>query len=461
MASKKRKVRQWLLGTIILALLIYIGWFLNAITPVVSAYGAKYVCDAVYLQHRNPEEVIKTDLTDLPFNLGTYTVNESDSSVTGSVLGLAKRRAIYRKNAGVTLVNDIPEQTIWQQQFSKPPLPALNFDTVPWPRGDLIKKETARGIDTALLQTYLRECLHENFDDNEAGTRALIAVYDGEIIGELYAPGYNYKTVMPAWSITKSITAGLVAILTKSGHLHVNQPAPVPGWENSRKKEITIKHLLQQTSGLDYKEDYYGPNGPNEMLFKRGSAGGYATQLPQLSEPGTVFNYSSANSNILSMIIKNTVASEGYTRFPYDTLLYKIGMYSTQLEPDASGMYVGSSFCFATARDFARLGLLYYNNGNWLGQQILPGDWVAQATKAPAENLLQHHGFHLWLNGFIDTTHTKRIYPSAPPDLFYASGYNNQGIFIIPSKKLVLVRLGLRKINEDKLIAKVLSCLPE
>lgn len=461
MVSKKRKGWQWLLGTIILALLVYIGWFLNAITPVVSAYGAKYVCDAVYLQHRNAEEVIKTDLTDLPFNLGTYTLNERDSSVTGTVLGLARRRAIYRKNAGVTLVNDIPEWTVGQQQFNKPPLPALNFDTVQWPRGDLTKKETAKGVDTTLLQACLRESLHEKFDDNDAGTRAVLVVYDGEIIGEVYAPGYDFKTVMPAWSITKSITAGLIAILTKSGHLDVNQPAPVPGWEQSGKSGITIKHLLQQTSGLDYKEDYYDPNGPNEMLFKRGSAGLYATQLPKLSEPGTVFNYSSANSNILSMIIKNTVPSKEYTSFPYDTLLYKIGMYSTQLEPDASGMYVGSSFCFATARDFARLGLLYYNNGNWLGEQIFPGNWVGNAIKAPAENPLSHHGFHLWLNGFTDTTRTQRIYPSAPPDLFYASGYNNQGIFIVPSKKLVLVRLGLRKINEDKLIGKVLSCLPE
>lgn len=460
MDKRKIKWKRWGLMVMLAAPLVYALWFITSVLPVISAYGAKYCCDAVYLQHRNIDEVVKQDLSDFPFNLGSYTLNQNDSSVTGTVWGRASRKAIYRINAGSTLVNDISEAVIRSQTFLKPTLPPLDLDTVPWPRGERITSGLTANIDTTRLQQFLRECLNENFNDKPSHTRAVVVVYDGHLVGEAYAPGYNSKTVMPAWSITKSITGALIGILHKERKLDIDQPAPIREWEQTDKRKITIRHLLQQTSGLYYDEDYYGPNGPNEMLFKRGSAAEYAINLPVRKPPGEAFIYSSANSNILSAIIKNTVAEKYYTAFPYDALLYKTGMYSTQLEPDASGMYVGSSFCFATARDYARLGLLYYNNGNWLGEQILPEDWVQQATTAPEGNSLKTYGFQLWLNGYADSTRTTRVYPSAPADMYYASGYNDQNIFIIPSRKLVLVRLGLNKLDEDHFIRRVLECLP-
>lgn len=435
----------------------YVGWYVYMCAPVISAYGAKILCSGIYVQNRSVAELEQHDLADFPFYLGTYTVNEKDSSVTGSVFGFAKRKAIFRKNAGATVVNDFTENEVRQQRFYRPAPPVSNSDSVWWPNGNKLPDSMAANINRLTLQQAMERVMNETFNDQQSETRAIVIVHNGQLIAEQYAPGYNYNSRLPAWSMTKSITATQIGILARQNKLNINEPAPVPEWKNSSKSAITTRHLLQQNSGLEYSENYNGPSEAITMLFKKGDMASYIASLPLAHTPGSVFNYSSGNANVLSRIIRSTAGEENYQTFPYVELLYKIGMYSAQLEPDASGTYVGSSYCYATARDFARFGLLYCNNGKWNDEQILSPAWVKEATQPYEADPLQHYGYQFWLNGFSDASRTERIFPSAPADMYYAAGYGGQYIFIIPSKKLVVVRLGLRKMDADRFLKEVIT----
>ena len=264
---------------------------------------------------------------------------------------------------------------------------------------------------------------------------------------------------MLGWSMSKSVTAALIGILVKEGRLNPEAPAPVPEWKKTDKEIITLKQLLQQTTGLDFEEDYTKPSEVTNMLFKEGDMAAFAARLPLKYEPGTVFNYSGGNTNILSRIIRHTVGEAKYAAFPYQALFYKLGMYSALLEPDASGSYIGSSYCYATARDFARFGLLYLNNGRWNGEQILPEDWVKISVQPSMADKRKHYGYQFWLNGFSESDLTKRWYPDVPADMFFAKGFGGQGIYIIPSKKLVVVRTGLRDIDANKLLREVIQSI--
>ena len=227
------------------------------------------------------------------------------------------------------------------------------------------------------------------------------------LVAEKYAPGFDKNTVMLGWSMSKSFTSAMIGILVKENKLSVDSPAPVAAWANTKKQKITLKHLLQQTTGLDFTEIYTRPSSVTKMLFSKGDMAAYAESLPLKYEPGTVFNYSSGNSNILSKIIGKLLVKKIMQHFPYNELFYKINAYSFLMEPDASGTYIGSSYSYATARDFARFGLLYYNNGIWNGEQILPTNWVKESIQPSAADKLKHYGYQFWLNGYDQKDHNK------------------------------------------------------
>jgi CubicO group peptidase (beta-lactamase class C family) len=168
---------------------------------------------------------------------------------------------------------------------------------------------------------------------------------------------------MYGWSMAKSMTAALIGTLVQQGKLKVTQPAPVPEWSNVNdpRHAIRLEDLLQQTSGLDFLENYTRASDVTNMLYKEAEMAAFTATHKLAHAPGTVFSYSSGNSNILARIIRQTVGEKDYAAYPFNALFYKIGMYSALFEPDASGTYVGSSYINATTRDYARFGLLYYN----------------------------------------------------------------------------------------------------
>jgi CubicO group peptidase (beta-lactamase class C family) len=456
----KKNLKRGLL-LIVVAGLVYAIYYASASFPIISSYGAKNLCSCVFVAGRDEKNVKEEELGDFPLSIGTYKINYKDSSVTGTVFGFASQKAIFRKGLGCTLINDLSEKEIRAQHFVLPSAPLVNTDSIPWPAGDLIKDDSFPvGINRQRLQQVMQNVFEENDPKKISHTRAVVVLYDGKLVAEKYAPGYNAYSKMLGWSMTKSITGTLIGILVKDKKLKVEMPAPVPEWkqQNDNRHSITLEQLLQQTSGLKFEEDYSKASEATNMLFKRGDMAAFTASRPLQHKPGTVFSYSSGNSNILSRIVRQTVGEAAYHSFPANALFNKIGMYSVLMEPDASGTFIGSSFMYATARDWARFGLLYYNDGVWNGERILPEGWVKRATLPVSADPQKQYGYQFWLNGFDDDL-SKRLYPDVPPDMYHADGYGGQEVYIIPSKKLVIVRLGLHSFDENTFLKNIISCL--
>jgi CubicO group peptidase (beta-lactamase class C family) len=430
--------------------------------PLISGFSAKNICSCVFVEGRNQADVKKEELGDFPKSLGKATINWKDSSVTANVWGFAKRKAIYRERLGCTLVNEIPESAIRSQQFYLPGnFTPVHADSIAWPLGDRLPDTFPAGINKKQLDEAINFAFAETDSTKKVDTRAVLVLYDGKLIAEKYARGFNLHSRMLGWSIAKSFMGALIGILVNEGRLNIALPAPVPEWQdqNNPRHVITLENLLQQTSGLNFHEDYNRYSEVTNMLFNKGNMPGFTEELSLKYSPGTVFNYSSGNSNILSHIIRQTVGEKDYWAFPYTALFNKLGMYSALLEPDASGNFVGSSYIFATARDYARFGLLYYNDGVWNGERILPEGWVKKTITTPPVNRLKNYGYQFWLNGFSKKDSTKLQYPDVPPDMYYADGYGGQDIYIIPSKKLVVVRLGLHVFDENGFLKRVVAAV--
>ena len=454
---------------ILLVLLIALGYGINYCRvsfPIISGYGAKNLCSAVFISNRNPKEVIAQELGKFPLKLGSFEVDYKDSSVTGSVFGFAKCKAIYRKGLGATLVAEISEEEIRKQHFALAHPPAINQDTVAWPMGNKTNDILPEEVDQPMLIAAVTKAFEELDTTKPKRTRAVVVLYDGNIVYEQYAKGYTKESKLIGWSMTKTVNAALIGLLVKYGKLNVDEPAPVPEWQDEKdpRHAITLKDLLQQSSGLDFVEDYTKSSDATNMLFRRADMGAYTASHALKDKPREVFYYSSGNSNILARIVKQTIGENNYHAFPYDSLFYPLGMYSAVMEPDESGTYVGSSYMYATARDWARFGLLYMNRGMYNNKRILTQDWIQQSI-TPAKSTERDkgdYGFQIWLNAGAENRPSNRSYPSAPTDLYYLDGFEGQRVFVVPSKRLVVVRLGLtqyRNFDQDAFIASIISCV--
>ena len=454
-AKKMRERIQLILKFLFLVFLISILVFIWECLPVISGYAAKIACSGIFIAGRPSNQVLRQDLAAFPTNLASCTVDMQDSSVTATVLGLASRKAIFRWKLGVTLVNGgISEETLREQHIPRWMAPVVNPDTVDWPMGDRTRaSDVMRGIDTVKLQTALGLAFGEG-GAPVTDTRAVLVVYHGQLIVERYAPGFDRRTRLLGWSMTKGITNALVGILAGQHKLNIEAPAPVAEWEKDDRHAITLANLLNMNSGLRWWEFYAGPSDATRMLFKETDMGHYAMRSSLRHPPGTIFNYSSGTANILSAIIRRTVGEEEYYHFPYQQLFEKIGMYSAVMEMDGGGTYVGSSYCYATARDWARFGLLYLHDGVWNGQRVLPEGWVRWTTTG------EEYGALWWLNrGPV----ASRRHPEIPADCFSCEGYEGQYIWVIPSKDLVVVRLAMEhgsKLSPDTFVPEVVRALP-
>jgi CubicO group peptidase (beta-lactamase class C family) len=440
-----RKIFKRVISIAIIILLLFVFRYCWVSFPVITGYGAKVLCSSLFVAGRSAESARQEEVGFSPLHLANYTIDYKESSVTCSLLGLAKRKAIYRKGLGATLLVELPEQQVRAQQFRLAVPPKINADLISWPAGNKITDTMPATVDIQALKKAVENGFTEQEGKPLIHTRAIVVLYDGKLVAEKYAPGVTKDTRLTGWSMTKSITGALTGILVKEGKLNPDAPAPVKEWADVKdpRHNILLKDLLQQSSGLDFVEDYSKYSDATRMLFMRADMGAYTATRPLKHKPGTVFSYTSGNSNIISRVIRNTVGEKDYHAFPYEALFHKIGMYSAVMEPDASGNFVGSSYCYATARDWARFGLLYLNDGKFNGQQILPDGWVASSVQPASASANGEYGYQIWLNRGSKENAATRLYPQLPTDMFFADGFEGQNVFIIPSKKLVVVRLGL------------------
>lgn len=439
----------------------YLLYFCWNMFPVISGYGAKTLCSCAYIQGRPEKEIIEQELGTLLGKIGSFALNPKDSSASGRVLFFAKKKAIFRKGLGCTLVNGLEEETLRAQKFQGKPAYAVNQDTIAWPNGNALPDSIPNGVNKEKLDALVAEQFADSASENPTGTRAIVVLYKGQIVAERYAHDFDRNTPQMGWSMTKSIINALTGILVKQGTLKVNEPAPIAAWAEDERKKITLNDLLHASSGLSWGEKYNSPSDATEMLFREYDAGGYALSQKKDVAPNQRFNYSSGTTNILSWIMRQKTG-DGYHSLPYQRLFKRIGMHSAILEPDPSGTFVGSSFCYATARDWARFGLLYLNDGVWDGSHILPEGWVQYtATPAPAAPRGEY-GAQWWLNAGAAGNPTNRTYPNVPTDSFQAEGFEGQFVFVVPSKNLVLVRLGLSQQTEPDMnafVAEVIGLL--
>ncbi|MFQ5418044.1 MAG: serine hydrolase domain-containing protein [Myxococcota bacterium] len=307
---------------------------------------------------------------------------------------------------------------------------------MPWPTSEWPRAALDPAVDVARLTAAADTAFRRPFPESHGETLAWVLIHRGRLVYERYAPERGPGDTFISWSMAKSITHALVGVLVAEGRLDPKAPAPVPAWhaEGDPRAAIALEHLLRMVDGLDFIEVYEEGVRSDviEMLFESGSddVAGYSEAKPLAHRPGTWWSYSSGTSNIVSAIVGRSVGGgrEGMEAFMRRVLFDPIGMKSATARFDAVGTFIGSSFVFATARDFARFGLLYLRDGVWDGEPILPPGWVDHARTVTPESS-GWYGAHWWLA--LDGR-----------GIFTANGFNGQYIVVDPRRDLVLVRLG-------------------
>lgn len=446
-----KKILRFIL-LLLVAGLAYGVYYINSLMPIITGYPAKYLCSAVFVSGREQAEV---EAMDLHFSFIQYVKNKvdvQDSSVTSTFLW-GKSKAIYRKGLGATLLRGVSEGELRKVKFPDVKL-TFNPDTTKWPLGNILPKKES-STDTVQLERIAEKLMDE--DGYNGHAFGFMVVHKGIPVVEAYQPQYNEKTRFLSWSVAKSFTNALVGMLVKDGKLNLDQPAAIPEWQSDDRKKITINNLLQMQSGLRWNEDYGNRSDVTVMLYCENDFARFTCNRPLEYPAGTHWLYSSGSVNVLNYLMRKTIGNDAdYYRYTKERLFNRVGMTNAVFETDASGTQVGSSYIYATVRDYARFGLLYLNDGKNNGEQILPEGWVKYST-TPASDSKGKYGALFWLN-------QSETFPSAPADMYSCNGHDGQQIFVIPSKELVVVLVGYspkpnRVMKFDELLGDILKTI--
>ncbi|GIZ07888.1 serine hydrolase [Flavobacterium sp. UMI-01] len=402
---------------------------------LISGFSAKSVASGHFIDRR-PLELIEAQDNDIDLvDLASNSINEVGKFATASVYGIKERKAIYREGLGATLIHD-------DFDTSQPYLVPKRLKATPglYPYGDEKPKDTLfENIDYSKLNSAVQNAF-DTGNQKIKRSRAVVVIYKDKIIAEKYAKGFNEKSKILGWSMTKSITSAVFGVLAQQGKFDIYKPAPIPEWQNDERKNITTNNLLQMNSGLEWVENYNTICDATQMLFQAEDMGKVQLEKPSVYKPNMHWNYSSGTTNLLSKILRSQFKThQEYLDFWYTNLIDKIGMHSMLIETDMAGNYIGSSYGWATARDWGKFGLLYLHQGNWNGEQILSPSWV-RYTHTPTATSNGRYGAQFWLNA-------GGHFPDVPRDMYYCSGFQGQMVAIIPSKELVIVRMGLKEEN--------------
>lgn len=439
-----KRLALGLLGLLIVALL----WvWLNPppILRVGASYAAKMVCSNVFLAQRDAQTVLRDDVQAPGHPLLKHmrvTVDREQGEVHAALFGVVgKGLAVHRPGHGCAVVPDgdlaaarAAAPAIEALPQTPPPMTAVPAPNAPppnWPEVDAAP--TAGQLAAIVNQGELQG----------PGMRAVVVVHKGRIVGETYGPGFGPDTPLLGWSMTKTATATLIGRRLHEGGLTLDTPlAPALGWAGSDPRgTITASQLLSMSSGLKFDESYGSVSDVTRMLYLEPDMAAFAAQQPLLHPPGTQFNYSSGSSLLLSRWW-----TQGASTDARRLLFAPLGMRKATLETDARGTPVGSSYLYATAKDWARLALFLQNDGVWNGQRLLPEGFVARMTAASAAKPGSYGQGHLWLHGPQGATPEGQdpdVAAGLPADTWWMRGHDGQYIAVIPSKQLIVVRLGL------------------
>lgn len=361
------------------------------------------------------------------------------------------------------------------------PLPAQPFD-IPWPGADWQAVAPAPFVDAPRLEAVVDRLFAEPQPADTRDTHALVVVHRGEIVAERYAPGFGAETRLASWSVAKSFTNAFAGIMVRRGAVSLAQRASVFKWESEydARHEIRVGDLLTMTDGLDYNEMVPGTvTHASMMLFGEGrrDTAAFAASFGPGAPPGERWRYSTGAVQILSYVLQRALIGKPFanlspaqrrlltTDFLKRELFDPIGMTSAIPEYDASGVLLGGASIYATARDFARFGLLYLRDGVWDGRRILPEGWVDfSRTPGPAPNS-GAYGALFWLQR---PPGSRQAAPLLGADqfsgAFAAEGFGTQVIAILPDRDLVIVRLGAtpfeHRSDVGRALAEIARCFP-
>jgi CubicO group peptidase (beta-lactamase class C family) len=420
------------IGAVLFAFLVIYAAYSNYQKFIlISGYSAKSVASTIFVAERSQFSAEEVDNNFSPINWAKNKVDTINKTVISKVFGLKPRTAIYREGVGAVVVNkDFNEDATFLI-----PKRDVTPKNLPFPYGDLPQKDTVfPSINYDKLESVVKNYFDENSEENT--TRALVVIYKNQLITEKYSEGFTKDSRLLGWSMTKSLMSAVCGVMNKQGMLSKDEFAPIEAWQKDERSKITISNLLQMNSGLEWEEDYTKISDVTKMLYLESDMTKSQIDKKLVGKPNETWNYSSGTTNLLTGIIRQKFKThQDYLNFWYSDLIDKIGMHSMLVETDLAGNYIASSYGWATARDWAKFGLLYLNKGNWNGEQLISEDWVNYTTKST--NTSQGvYGAQFWLNagGHL---------PDVPKDLFFADGYQGQRVFIIPSKELVVVRMGV------------------
>jgi CubicO group peptidase (beta-lactamase class C family) len=368
-----------------------------------------------------------------------YQIDHARKDVMVTLFGLGRSHAVYREGLGCTLVHGEPITDVALPPDDNQPvlLPEISGPSIVTPQSPQLAAALDRAFTEPAQPPYRR-------------TRAIVIMKSGRIIAEHYADGIGPETPLLGFSMTKSVISALTGILVRQGKLKLDGPAPVAAWQNEKdpRHAITVDQLLRHTAGLALGSSLQASLGSafepvNRMKFTEDDMAAYAASMPLATAPGTVWNYHDGNTIMLAHLIRNAAGGkpEDALRFARRELFAPLGMRHVTLQLDGAGTIEGSTEMLASARDWARFGQLYLNDGVAGGKRILPEGWVNYSASATPKAWVGI-GAGFWTNQGDSFGATFRVDHGWPRDAFFAKGTIGQYVIVIPSERLVIVRLG-------------------
>jgi CubicO group peptidase (beta-lactamase class C family) len=414
--------------------------------PAGTGYAAWELCTRT-LQNGDDFERVKTQylapkVRQLPMIWDIdYRPGRSVSVRTRLPTLAAPRTAAYRKGLGCTILPPgVSEQALRAQLFRTEP--DSRRELLAWPQGESpAEPEAASERDRAIMQRHAQRIFAEPDPKQRQNTTALLVARGGHLIHEQYAAGYTREQTALGWSMTKTLTSIIVGLFVRDRRLTLDAPVGLAQWKGTPKAAITWRQLLNMAPGLAWDEGYGGTSDATEMLFSQADQAGWAAARPLTSKPGTVFTYSTGFANIAMLGMRQLLGGAAQTIYDYyqQALFEPLGIRNGAIEPDASGTPVGGARGVLRPVDWLRLGQLLVNHGAWNGELLIAHeylDFMVAPSPASAE-----------YGGFIWRASSKLLAPELrerlPKDLVWFAGHMGQIMIVVPSARLVVLRMGM------------------
>ena len=405
-----------------------------------KGFTAKYLCSSMFVsgfsEERSIESFIKPKVRELPYIWDVQVdTDKKEVFVKDIITGNGKgARAFYTQGKGCTLLVDQTREEVEKIPFKKLPEQELVKWEL-WPIGPSTRYKHPFSVDYKILNPA-SDILFNEIYESELNTTALVIAHKGELVFERYGKETKNSTPTLGWSMTKTITGMMIGLLADDGLLDLDKPAPIPEWKGTDKEAITTRQLLNMASGIENFEEYGGLSDVSRMLYLESDQYEFALGQKLVNAPGSNFDYSTPEANRLAAVVHNLLGGQQEVYEFFQTRIAQpLNITSATIEFDTQGHFVGGAYSYMDARDWARLGLVYLNGGEFNGQQIFSKEWVEFATFSSPN--AAHYGAQLWINA------NGERWKNLPHDIFYYMGHQGQRVIMVPSKDLVIVRTGV------------------